>query len=310
MKSSDRMVSRGIHMKRAFTLIELLVVIAIIAILAAILFPVFAQAKAAAKKASEISNMKQTGTSVVIYQADADDLFPIAYGVTSAGRYWTGIWYSTPGDWNPSYNATWAIEDENAWVNSTAPYRKNDDLLKSTVGNAQIIAGHDSATPRRNPRVVNYAFNGLLNEYSATAINSPSQLRMISQTRGNRNIKGAAYSNPHLVCNSTGPCRFVPSTPTCNGSNGTWSEMYISFNTTYSQWVHNRGQVAVMSDTSTKYTSMNAGANQRSDFKTMPWTRLNATGHSSTEWQDTNFCHTMLFMPDFDFATWGTPIEY
>ena len=34
-------------MKRAFTLIELLVVIAIIAILAAILFPVFAQAKAA-----------------------------------------------------------------------------------------------------------------------------------------------------------------------------------------------------------------------------------------------------------------------
>jgi prepilin-type N-terminal cleavage/methylation domain-containing protein len=37
-------------MKRAFTLIELLVVIAIIAILAAILSPVFAQAKEAAKK--------------------------------------------------------------------------------------------------------------------------------------------------------------------------------------------------------------------------------------------------------------------
>ncbi|MCZ7579378.1 MAG: prepilin-type N-terminal cleavage/methylation domain-containing protein [Fimbriimonadaceae bacterium] len=36
--------------KSAFTLIELLVVIAIIAILAAILFPVFAQAKVAAKK--------------------------------------------------------------------------------------------------------------------------------------------------------------------------------------------------------------------------------------------------------------------
>ena len=36
--------------KKAFTLIELLVVIAIIAILAALLFPVFAQAKVAAKK--------------------------------------------------------------------------------------------------------------------------------------------------------------------------------------------------------------------------------------------------------------------
>ena len=44
-------------MKKAFTLIELLVVIAIIAILAAILFPVFAQAKLAAKKAGSISKV-------------------------------------------------------------------------------------------------------------------------------------------------------------------------------------------------------------------------------------------------------------
>ena len=45
--------------KKAFTLIELLVVIAIITILAAILFPVFAQAKEAAKKTSCLSNIKQ-----------------------------------------------------------------------------------------------------------------------------------------------------------------------------------------------------------------------------------------------------------
>jgi prepilin-type N-terminal cleavage/methylation domain-containing protein len=62
--------------RRAFTLIELLVVIAIIAILAAILFPVFAQAKAAAKKISCLSNMKQAGTAVHIYAGDTDDLIP------------------------------------------------------------------------------------------------------------------------------------------------------------------------------------------------------------------------------------------
>ncbi len=58
---------------RAFTLIELLVVIAIIAILAAILFPVFAQAKRAAKDSAALSNLKQTATSLNIYTADYDD---------------------------------------------------------------------------------------------------------------------------------------------------------------------------------------------------------------------------------------------
>jgi prepilin-type N-terminal cleavage/methylation domain-containing protein len=58
---------------KAFTLIELLVVIAIIAILAAILFPVFAQAKAAAKRTADLSNLKQLGTSAFLYANDYDD---------------------------------------------------------------------------------------------------------------------------------------------------------------------------------------------------------------------------------------------
>src|ERR1044071_8266023 len=65
---------------RAFTLIELLVVIAIIAILSAILFPVFAQAKEAAKSASDLSNVKQMGTAVAIYLADYDDRCPLGHG--------------------------------------------------------------------------------------------------------------------------------------------------------------------------------------------------------------------------------------
>ncbi|RYG29822.1 prepilin-type N-terminal cleavage/methylation domain-containing protein, partial [bacterium] len=61
-------------LRKAFTLIELLVVIAIIAILAAILFPVFAQAKQAAKKASDLVNQKQIGTAIVLYAGDNDDM--------------------------------------------------------------------------------------------------------------------------------------------------------------------------------------------------------------------------------------------
>lgn len=63
------------HRNSGFTLIELLVVIAIIAILAAILFPVFAQAKAAAKNITVVANVKQTTTAGMIYLSDYDDTF-------------------------------------------------------------------------------------------------------------------------------------------------------------------------------------------------------------------------------------------
>jgi len=72
-------------MRKAFTLIELLVVIAIIAILAAILFPVFAQAKQAAKKTQSISNAKQLSLGVLMYSGDADDLFPVAIAWENSG---------------------------------------------------------------------------------------------------------------------------------------------------------------------------------------------------------------------------------
>src|SRR6266511_527157 len=65
--------------RKAFTLIELLVVIAIIAILAAILFPVFAQARENARKATCTSNVKQISLGILMYAQDFDERLPMLY---------------------------------------------------------------------------------------------------------------------------------------------------------------------------------------------------------------------------------------
>ena len=71
-------MNRPHALRSAFTLIELLVVIAIIAILAAILFPVFAQARAKARQTSCLSNLKQVGLGILQYTQDYDEAFPLS----------------------------------------------------------------------------------------------------------------------------------------------------------------------------------------------------------------------------------------
>ena len=98
---------------RGFTLIELLVVIAIIAILAAILFPVFAQAKLAAKKTQDLSNVKNVTLGTLIYIGDYDDQFPTA----TTYQYANGF---VPG-----------------WSTRIAPYLKSLPILRSPTDNGQ-----------------------------------------------------------------------------------------------------------------------------------------------------------------------------
>src|ERR1700752_1513734 len=99
--------------RKAFTLIELLVVIAIIAILAAILFPVFAQAKAAAKKTQALSNSKQVLLGFKMYIADYDDVYP-EHAVGMASGVGGGI--STLGP------------NSLIWNGVLQPYMKNNQL--------------------------------------------------------------------------------------------------------------------------------------------------------------------------------------
>ena len=105
----------SLTMKKAFTLIELLVVIAIVAILAAILFPVFAQAKLAAKGAAAISNSKQIGMGGGLYSGDFDDVEVL--------------------NGNTDGNAPWKLETVpyNSWGLLLQPYAKSFSIFQDPL---------------------------------------------------------------------------------------------------------------------------------------------------------------------------------
>jgi prepilin-type N-terminal cleavage/methylation domain-containing protein len=125
--------------RKAFTLIELLVVIAIIAILAAILFPVFAQAKMAAKKTSSLSNVKQTALGVLMYLNDSDDTFPMGSG-------YNGIYLQQGG---------WSVD--------TQPYMKSLAILRDP---SDPMPKNTWATWYQyfSPVSISYASNGYLDD--------------------------------------------------------------------------------------------------------------------------------------------------
>jgi len=111
--------------RKAFTLIELLVVIAIIAILAAILFPVFAQAKLAAKKTVSLSNIKELSLAGLMYCNDCDDFFPI-----------------TDNNWAET------------WMMFVEPYVKNYDIYRDPTDDQPI-------SPDTGPQYTYWA-NGIM----------------------------------------------------------------------------------------------------------------------------------------------------
>lgn len=164
-------------MKRAFTLIELLVVIAIIAILAAILFPVFTQAKLAAKKTQAMSNMKQLGTSLEIYLSNSDDAFAMCAN------------YGTP-----------TTDPNRVWTNAVMPYVKNTGIfVLPTGGNAKFSdswanrgwqnLGMNTATSYDpagcvNGDLTNPNCEGFTSVVTSTSLEEPANSGMFATTPG------------------------------------------------------------------------------------------------------------------------------
>lgn len=178
-------------MRRGFTLIELLVVITIIAILAAILFPVFARAKAAAKQSACISNLKQIGTAHSLYMTDYDDLF--AFAVDASDKYRPGIW-----DSQPAFQALIAAMPE--MQDALAPYTKNKEIFHCPADQGtKVLDNHFPDVFVSNPSLFALYRNSYLfrteiafNHHSQTSLQTPAEINVMFDAGGHWHGSGRA----------------------------------------------------------------------------------------------------------------------
>lgn len=246
--------------KSAFTLIELLVVIAIIAILAAILFPVFAQAKEAAKKTAMLNNTKQSGTAVLLYAADNDDTYPAFTLIDPNGHQASGPptyeFAAIPAGWGA--NAANKERDSTFFINAIFPYTKNYELFGTTTLNTYTSGFSYTSSPGNLPRI-SLAGNGLLNNWSATAVAAPSRNPLLTWSNGKEQYLGYGYTPIYMRCRDTGPCRFNasgvaqtgPSQPASTSRQDTYEFTFDPKNDT--SWVVGEGYHYVANDSSAKW---------------------------------------------------------
>lgn len=316
--------------KRAFTLIELLVVIAIIAILAAILFPVFAQAKEAAKKAATLSNFKQIGTAIQIYLGDSDDRFPKTFGKdTTANLERWDAYHRVPQDWDntaPFNTAQRRDEDGQFWANSISPYVKNIDMYQQQgMATTVNVSFANAVKPRAK---MGMTMNGMLHTWSSTVVADSAKLPLVWAGLWKQNRDGVARSSPTLICDVTpaGPCIFTPgacpqagTSANCAAANG-YGYAWWGFATPtamFTTWIYGRGMIFVGADTNAKHRTLNAplvpGAAMNTNDN--PWSQFDPAGAPGAPYWMTDCVtpganHTTssevfypgYFRPDSDFA--------
>jgi prepilin-type N-terminal cleavage/methylation domain-containing protein len=255
--------------RSAFTLIELLVVIAIIAILAAILFPVFAQAKAAAKHTQSLSNTKQMTLGVLQYLNDSDDVSPLSEFYTVATGTWAGASVTTP----TSVFGSTPVRDA-FWSNSVGPYIKNYQIYTSSLNSKDRSDVFGVSLTAAQGYTYALTYNGYLNQWNQSQTVTPAGAILFSQGLGVGTMPRYANAFPLLISNAGWEGLFIAD----DGGAHCAQPYGYGFNFDSSWWVYSRGSDYAYIDGHSKYV-VNPSAKS-------PWASVDATGIPQNLWVD------------------------
>ena len=255
---------------------------------------------------------------MLIYTTDSDDVFPIShsiddggacgYGKSNAGRH-IGVqvgWASTipAGADDPSC----AQIDGVSWINSTQPYRKSYEL--TLVAGAPQFDSYFASTIStfvKAPAVTSLAMNGLLSEYNATAVASPSKNPLIWMGQYKNNFRAASIlmENPAMYCIKSAQCKFSAGTPpdgaswapTTNRGEG----LFGWVNLDHSWWMYGKGFIYASTDSSAHFQNVGNGGSR--SYATLS---VDAGGNTGVTLRCTttgaaNGYYSSFFRPDSDY---------
>jgi prepilin-type N-terminal cleavage/methylation domain-containing protein/prepilin-type processing-associated H-X9-DG protein len=269
---------------RGFTLIELLVVIAIIAILAAILFPVFAQAREAARKATCQSNLKQIGSAFTMYINDYDEMYPQPMRPSPGD---SGSFTSFP----PDYKGTTPAATSSSWTSwawAIQAYIKSTKVMQCPSANVVDLFGLSSVAT--NKVATGYCYNKLMAWRSQAVAVAPSSTFLITEGFGDvayQNVVNTGF--PHIDSGSFGPGDgYKPGTNTCAMFQGFTGEPSWKFNKIHSgtnNYLYLDGHVKAVQPVG--------------DPTTHPFSQMDADGTLEGYWSYDDGCPP-LWVPDYD----------
>jgi prepilin-type N-terminal cleavage/methylation domain-containing protein/prepilin-type processing-associated H-X9-DG protein len=283
---------------RAFTLIELLVVIAIIAILAAILFPVFAQAKEAAKKTSCLSQLKQQNLAEIMYSGDYDDMFVMNENLGPdpngfPNLYWTFAIYPYMKSWpmwrdaddsNNPY-AIWTPGTTYSWNENWQDWGVAYGMNVEYLNNAGGMCSH-WLTANSNPPGASFG-----PPISSTSVATPASTVFSADKKIIGSDATGWYTDTYVMSPAT-----ITAPDACTWSNGGWgSGSYadtINYAPPNNTWTgnlalrHTKGSNFTFCDGHAKYEFPGSAAN-------------------GSNWQ-TGLANTAIFITDITKYQWDT----